>query len=163
MATRPRSTLCRSLSNSISSHTAFLFCTRHAYHHLILQTCQALPQFRIYTHTIFCVCRKLFPFPVSRLTQLHPFYHSLNIVSPPIDLVVSLPMTPSILLPLFSQGSDVTAQLQYFACVFILLLLSVSRKESYERRAQILFPVTSPESSRVSGTQQVLNEYQLSL
>ena len=48
-------------------------------------------------------------------------------------------MTPSTLLPLFSRGTDVTAQLQYFACVFILLLLSVSRKESYERRAQILF------------------------
>ena len=114
--------LCRSLFNSISSHAAFLFCTRHARLHLILQISQALPQFRIFAHTIL-LCWKLFPPPSSRLAWPHPFCLSLNTVLSPTDLVVSLPIIPSLLI-LFSHGALMSVRNYNFLLVCLLYCFS---------------------------------------
>lgn len=51
MAARPSLRSLQNLFNSISSHSASLFCTRHARLHFIFQTCRILPQVRIFAPT----------------------------------------------------------------------------------------------------------------
>ena len=104
----------------IPSHPTLPSCFAHL--HLILQTSRALPQFRIFAHTIL-LCWKLFPPPSSRLAWPRPFCRSLNTVLSPTDLVVSLPIIPSLLI-LVSHGALMSVRNYNFSLVCLLYCFS---------------------------------------